>query len=100
MCTSWRAHTKYQQRTTVQIPKPAPAMAHTQNQITTPSVQLAFPQAQVRLDAACLDEFPELSVDEVGNLCFGLFVGKRQIDHNSIPGNRVTGQPGSLPYAR
>jgi len=26
-------------------------VTHTQNQITTPSVQLAFPQAQVRLDA-------------------------------------------------
>jgi len=79
---------------------PAPAMAHAQNQITTPRVQLAFPQAQVHLDAAGLDEFPELSVDELRNLCFDLFVGKRQIDHNSIPGNRVAGQVGSFPYAR
>jgi len=63
-------------------------------------VQLAFPQAQVRLDDFGLDEFPELSVDELGNLCFDLFVGMKQIDQNSIPGNRVTGQPGSPSYAR
>jgi len=75
-------------------------MAHTQNQITTPSVQLAFPQAQVRLDAAGFDQFSKFSVDELGNLCFDLFVGKRQIDHNSIPLKRVTGQPSTLPYAR
>ena len=74
--------------------------AHTQNQITTPSVQLAFPQAQVRLDAAGFDQFSKFSVDELRNLCFDLFVGKRQINHNSSPGNRVTGQPDSLPYAR
>ena len=73
---------------------PAPAMAHTQNQITTSSVQLAFQRAQVRLDATAFDQFPKFSVHEVGNLCFNLFVGKRQIDHNSIPCNRVTG--GSL----
>jgi len=72
-------------------------MAHTQNQITTPSVQLAFPQAQVRLDDAGFDQFSKFSVDELRNLCFGLFVGKKQINHNSIPGNLVTGQPGSLP---
>jgi hypothetical protein len=63
-------------------------------------VQLAFPQAQVRLDAAGFDQFSKLSVNELRNLCFDLFVGKKQIDDNSIPGNRVTGQPGSFPYAR
>jgi hypothetical protein len=45
-------------------------------QITTPSVQLVFPQAQVRLDDAGFDQFSRFSVDELGNLCFDLFVGK------------------------
>jgi hypothetical protein len=46
-------------------------------------VQLAFPQAQVRLDAAGFDQFSKLSVNELRNLCFDLFVGKKQIDDNS-----------------
>jgi hypothetical protein len=63
-------------------------------------VQLAFPQAQVRLDDAGFDQFSKFSVDEFGNLCVDLFVGKKQIDYNSITGNRVAGQPGILPCAR
>ena len=61
------------------------------------SVQLAFPPAQVRLDDAGFDQFSKFSVDEFGNLCVDLFVGMKQIDYNSITGNRVTGQPGTLP---
>jgi hypothetical protein len=68
------------------------------------SVQLAFPQAQVRLDDAGFDQFSKFSVDELCNLCVDLFVGKKQINHNSIAGNRVTGawQPPlrSLPLLR
>ena len=59
--------------------------------------EYGLPWAQVRLDDAGFDQFSKFSVDELRNLCFGLFVGKKQINHNSIPGNLVTGQPGSLP---
>jgi hypothetical protein len=70
------------------------------NEVLAGRGQLAFPQAQVRLDAAGFDQISKFSVDELGNLCFDLFVDKKQINHNSIPGNRLTGQPGSLPYTR
>ena len=59
--------------------------------------EYGLPWAQVRLDDAGFDQFSKFSVDELGNLCFDLFVGKRQIDHNSIPLKRVNGQPGSPP---
>ena len=59
--------------------------------------EYGLPWAQVRLDDAGFDQFSKFSVYELGNLCFDLFVGKRQIDHNSIPLKRVNGQPGSPP---
>ena len=42
------------------------------NEVLVGRGQLAFLQAQVRLDDAGFDQFSKFSVDELGNLCFSI----------------------------